>query len=111
MKLFDRIMRKIHGPCDTFTPMELPKIKEKKQTPAPEIRCHLTVRLTDGVMLSWTNTSWAGVAKEFYAWYFGRPESKMFRMIARDPKFKKPSDTLIIRERIATFGTHWEEKK
>ena len=86
-------------------------IPDKKEEPKKELRCHLTVKLTDGTVMKWTNTTWGGVAKGFYAWYFGRPESKVFRMTARDPKLNKPTDAVILRERILSFGTYWGEEK
>jgi len=103
------------GACDTMAEETASFEKEKKETPKPtpkkELRCHLVVKLTDGSVMEWTNTTWGGVAKGFYAWYFGRPESKVFRMTARDSKLNKPNDSIILRERILSFGTHWGEEK
>ena len=62
--------------------------------------------MRDGHIFGWTNTTWDGVAKGFYLWYCGRPESKHFIMKAKDGEGK--TTACIIRSEIVAFETYWK---
>jgi len=97
---------------------ETERIEREKQTDAAaldanskkevekELMCHLRVQMRSGRTFEWWNTTWNGVAKKFYLWYSGRPDSKHFIMKAKDSEGMTSS--CIIRSEIVSFETYWK---
>lgn len=84
-------------------------IKDEKK---PKLRCYLIVTMRNGNIYNWHNSSWDGVAKEFYRWYFGRSASKCFIMKAWDENGS--TTRCMIRSEIVMVETKWDtvpEKK
>lgn len=79
-----------------------PVSEEKKKV------CQLVVKLRSGQQLGWTNGDWDSVAKQFYRWYLGRPDSPHFVMRCRD-KSKEPMTQILLRSEIQYVETAWVE--
>ena len=88
--------------CTEEAIVEVPKVEK-------EMMCHLRIQMRSGRTFEWWNTTWNGVAKKFYLWYSGRPESKHFIFKAKDQEGS--TTTCIIRSEIVAFETYWKLKE
>ena len=79
---------------------------DSKKEVVKELMCHLRIQMRNGRVFEWWNTTWNGVAKKFFLWYSGRPESRHFIMKAKDPEGM--TSACIIRSEIVAFETYWK---
>jgi len=88
--------------------LEVQKPKPKKKEPV--YHCVLSVTMTNNSTEEWSNTSWTGVAREFYSWYFGRPQSECFIMKSIGKDDQRSRQTVILRKNIYSIHTFWRVK-